>query len=348
MALVRKVPEDYGTAQHQAVYSAIATQVYAKTFAPDFAYVHWRPDYELEHVLASYELAERQTRSFTAVSVDDLTVVLAEHPRALLAFRLLLGYTTGEFEAATRIMSEDADDMLPVTKAKARTVENGSTTLSQRQARAAAETIQRGVAGTLWPAPEGEELRAKIAKPDTKHGWDSVRELATGGVPLGVFLHQRHYGGAFRQLLDATSTRRGDVLEEAVEHLLVDADVPFVRTGSHNQSEIGTRFGLTVHPAPDFVFYDSNGALRGLLECKIANDGGTARDKAARFRALRVEASRLGGVPVFAMLSGLGWVRAGDALGPVVAACDGRVFTPATWADMLTVEPLPALHGLVS
>jgi len=42
-----------------------------------------------------------------------------------------------------------------------------------------------------------------------------------------------------------------------------------------------------------------------MIECKIANDGGTARDKAARYRSLRQEAARLGGVPLFAVLDGV-------------------------------------------
>jgi hypothetical protein len=80
-----------------------------------------------------------------------------------------------------------------------------------------------------------------------------------------------------------------------------------------------------------------------MLEAKAANDGGTARDKAARFAALSQEARRLGGVPLFALLSGLGWTRTQDALGPVVARCDGRVFTLATLPEMLTVDPFPDL-----
>lgn len=94
------------------------------------------------------------------------------------------------------------------------------------------------------------------------------------------------------------------------------------------------------------MFYDSSDSLRGMLESKAANDGGTARDKAARFGVLRAEANRLGGIPIFAMLSGLGWTRTADALGPVVQECDGRVFTPATISEMLTVDPMPSLHGL--
>ena len=88
---------------------------------------------------------------------------------------------------------------------------------------------------------------------------------------------------------------------------------------------------------------DASGTLRAILECKKANDGGTARDKAARFAALRNESVRLGGIPVFAVLAGLGWRRTTDALGPVVRDTDGRAFTVKTLNSILTVEPLPSL-----
>lgn len=67
-----------------------------------------------------------------------------------------------------------------------------------------------------------------------------------------------------------------------LESLLKDAGVPYTRTGSHNQAEIASRFQVTVTPAPDFVVFDKGDSLKAMIECKAANDGGTARDKAAR------------------------------------------------------------------
>jgi hypothetical protein len=48
-------------------------------------------------------------------------------------------------------------------------------------------------------------------------------------------------------------------------------------------------------------------------------------------------------VPLFAVLAGLGWRRAADALGPAVRDTDGRVFTMPTLQEMLTVQPFPDL-----
>ena len=165
-------------------------------------------------------------------------------------------------------------------------------------------------------------------------------------MPFSLFLHQRHYGGAFRQILDATSTKRGDLVEDAVETIFRQNGVPYIRTGSANQAEIATRFEVRVTPTPDFVVFDNSGTLRAMLECKVTNNGGTARDKALRFAKLRGESNRLGGTPLVAVLGGIGWARVNDALGPVVRDTDGRVFTLSTLSSMLEVAPFPSLIGL--
>lgn len=205
--------------------------------------------------------------------------------------------------------------------------------------------FDRIMSGTLFGEPAGD-LRKKQRKPDTMQGWPTVVGFAADGVSYSTFLHQRHYGGAFRQVLDATSEKRGNLIEDAVEELFIATGVPYVRTGSHNQVEIEKRFEVAVRPAPDFVVFDDADTLRGFLECKGANDGGTARDKALRFRTLRDESVRLGGVPLLAVLGGIGWTRVNDTLGPVVRDCDGRVFTLANLPEMLTVQPFPTLVGL--
>jgi hypothetical protein len=96
-------------------------------------------------------------------------------------------------------------------------------------------------------------------------------------------------------------------------------------------------------PPPDFVVFDDADNLRALLECKGANDGGTARDKALRFERLRDESVRLGGIPLIAILGGLGWTRVNDTLGPVVRDCDGRVFSVSNLEEMMTVAPFASL-----
>jgi hypothetical protein len=340
--VIRTVPAAYGSGEHPAIYAAIAERFYVPHLTPDFAYVHWREDYELPAIVRAYELAHALSVGFSKVEVDDLAAVIQAEPSTVKIFRLLLGFTTQEFAASTALAA-DPLGVPPLKNTALKAMENGRSA-SKDAAHLAAVVIDQAVRGVLFAAPGGE-VRSKIAKPDTADGWASVRHFAAEGVPYPLFLHQRHYGGAFRQLLDATSSRRGNILEDAVEQLFENNKVGHIRTGPANHAIIEKTFGLTVKPAPDFVVHDDVGSLKAILECKQANDGGTARDKAARFTALRNEAMRLGGIPLFAVLAGLGWRRTTDTLGPVVRDTDGRVFTIQTLDQIMDVQPFPGLRS---
>ncbi len=334
------MPGQHGTDAHPGIFAAVAREVYVPNLAPDFAYVSPVPFFELDHFQESYDAAASLTQGFEAVDVDTLKAALVTAPETLLTFRTICGLTKGEFAASTRLTAAVLE-MKAISANKVDSMEKAGTAVTDAQALVLAETIAQILEGTLFAPEEG--LRLKQQKPDTAQGWESVEAFAARGVPYATYLHQRHYGGTFRQLLDSGSEQRGDRIEEAVEALFVEHDIPHLRTGAHNQAEIARRFEVTVTPAPDFVVFDGSDNLRGLLECKGANDGGTARDKALRFERLRAEAVRLGGIPLFAILGGLGWTRVNDTLGPVVRDCDGRVFTLANLPEMLTVTPFPQL-----
>lgn len=345
VAEIRLIPQKHGTGEHQRIYAETARQAYVSHLAPNFAYIHEAPFYEESYFRQIYSAADEGTGGFNDVSEDRLAQVIHDEPRTLLVFRTIMGLTKDEFSHSTKLASESTR-LMPLSAAKIDSMEREGTTASREQARVAAVTLTQIINGTLFGDPPGDELRSKQDKPDTKHGWESAQRFATEGVPYSVFLHQRHYGGAFRQVLDATSERRGNLIEDAVETLFRDNGIPHIRTGSHNRNEIAERFEVQVAPAPDFVVFDSSDSLRAILECKGTNNGGTARDKALRFERLHAESIRLGGVPLLAVLGGIGWARVNDTLGPVVRDTDGRVFTIATLPEMLTVAPFPTLIGI--
>jgi hypothetical protein len=350
---IRLVPQRHGTEDHGAIYAAVARELYMPHLAPDFAYIHEAPFYETPHFFAAYDEAFRLTEGFTLVSEDRLEAALIQCPCVLLVFRTLLGLTKDEFAHST-LLAGGPDNLAPLTASQVDTMERSAVhaqrsgtvaalAKAEAQAKVAAKTISMAMGGELFgDAPPG--LKSKQRKPDTQGGWDSVSFYAANGVPLRVFLHQRHYGGAFRQVLDATSTKRGDLIEDAVEALFGAYGISFIRTGSHNQADVARRFEVHVTPAPDFVVFDpADDSLKAMLECKGTNNGGTARDKALRFGRLRAESVRLGGIPLMAVLGGIGWARINDALGPVVRDTDGRVFTLSTLSSMLEVAPFPGL-----
>ncbi len=309
--------------------------------APDFAYVPVDDFYELPHFANAYAKAAEATERFTRVTVENLAAAIQAQPIILLPLRVITGLLRGEFAGSTRIVGQ-ALKLRPLSVSKVDSMERSGTATSPDQARLAAETIDQIMYGTLFGDPPGN-LRSKQQKPDTINGWETVRQYAAGGIPYELFLHQRHYGGAFGQLLNAQSELRGNLIEDVVEALFKTNGIRYIRTGSHDQAEITARFEVTVQPAPDFVVYDGTDSLRALLECKGANDGGTARDKALRFERLHDESLRLGGIPLLAVLGGLGWTRVSDTLGPVIRDCDGRVFSVSNIDEMLTVAPFPSL-----
>ena len=354
VAQIRLIPQRHGTGEHGGIYAAVARALYMPHLAPDFAYIHEAPFYEPTHFFRAYEKAYQLTAGFSRVTEAELANTLTKCPGTLLVFRTLLGLTKEEF-AHSSVLAVGPANLKPLSSSQIDTMERVSigdspkplarvaASRAARQGTVAARTIVEVMDGELFgEAPPG--LRSKQDKPDTADGWNSVRDYAANGVPLQVSLQQRHYGGAFRQVLDATSARRGDLIEDAVQALFIAHGVSFIRTGSHNQADIAARFEVHVTPAPDFVVFDPrDDSLKAMLECKGTNNGGTARDKALRFNRLRDESVRLGGVPLIAVLGGIGWTRINDALGPVVRDTDGRVFTLSTLTAMLEVSPFPGL-----
>lgn len=346
VAEIRKVPGQHGVDSHQEIYSQIAKTAYVPDMGADFAYVHQPDFFSLAHFQRSYAFASVATQDFSKVDRGTLSALLQQEPKALLALRTITGLTKEEFAHCTKMIDKKYGGE-GISGGVVDGHERRGTKMRQGRADLIAETLNALMNHMLFgPPPSPGVVVKQEYKPDSTDGWADAARFASGGVPYSMFLHQRHYGGAFRQLLDGTSNERGLLLEDAVETLFTNARVPYIKTGSHNQSAIFQRFGLNVAPSPDFaIFNAATDTLMAILECKGANDGGTARDKAGRFVGLRAEANRLGGIPVFAVLGGLGWKRTRDALGPVIRDCDGRVFTLANLDDMLNIAPLAGLVG---
>lgn len=347
VAEMRKIPGRHGTDDWQEIYASVARSVYVPALTPEFAYIHSDEEfYSADYFKRSYQLASDGTKGFTDTSDSSIALTLEKHPRSLLAFRVITGLTRDEFAHSVKM----ANPEITLSGSSIDGHERSNSTMKEGRAKAIAKTICKLVELTLFQVPSNAHVQTKQEfKTDTAGGWNSVETAAANGVPYWSLLHQRHYGGSFRQLLDATSTKRGDLIEDAVEELFSSNSIPYIRTGAHNQGDIAKRFGLEVRPAPDFVLFDQvSDTLMAILECKGANDGGTARDKALRFNKLKAESQRLGGIPVIAVLGGIGWRRVNDTLGPVLQDTEGRVFTLSTLGEMLTVSPLVTLKGTAS
>jgi hypothetical protein len=343
---IRAVPHNFAGRDHQDAYAAAAGAYYVGALAPHFHLVPWLDKYA-DHpgFVAAYDAAAAGTSGFTQCAPADIEAVIRAHPPALRIFRLMTGYSVSELAEAVSALGG-----VSVSGSVIDRLESGGAITARHAAAIAAVASQlhgiiAGTGGFHVPGPmQAQGFRGKTDKPDTAAGWTTVADWHANRVPYAELLYQRFYGGSFRQLQDAGGSRKGDLLEDATEELFRQNRVPYVRTVSGTQASVGSQFGVSIRPAPDFVIHDGH-SPRALLECKSAGDGGTARDKAGRFVSLRNEANRLGGAAVIAVLDGFGWRRLPDALGPVVRDCGGLVFSAANLTDLLSVEPVASLVG---
>lgn len=62
---IRRIPELHGTAEHAAVCSSVAEELYVPDLSPQFAFIPWREDYELQPFVHAYKDASKLTKGST-------------------------------------------------------------------------------------------------------------------------------------------------------------------------------------------------------------------------------------------------------------------------------------------
>ena len=130
-------------------------------------------------------------------------------------------------------------------------------------------------------APKTErtpELIHRLDKADTRDGIESIQPMADLGVPYAMLLYERFLGRPFAGHRDSVSELVGDVLETAIEGVLSRAGI------SHRKTKRAERI-TGFDQAPDFIIPNEfNPQI--VIEAKITEDDGTARDKVTRVQHL--------------------------------------------------------------
>lgn len=195
------------------------------------------------------------------------------------------------------------------------------TTLADQRLRA---MIQAGVETLMVGAgPENLAVLHRLDKVDTKEGIKSLQPIADLGVPYAVLLYERFLGRPFASHRDAVSERVGEIVEGAIKDVLTAAKVSFRET---KRAERINGFDQ----APDFIIPDEFNPV-ALIEAKLTEDDGTARDKVARVQRLRTlrDESRKD-YDVIACIAGRGFKVRREDMRRLLQATDGKVFTLAT------------------
>lgn len=323
-------------AEREAALTAIRP-VYESRLAPQFHAVPWGASlHEREAFRAAYRSAHQLTTGFTKTGEAELTAALEADPRTLIVFRLILGYTIAELASALELL-----DVEGATRATLDALEHGRGTLTEARravlagvAKAVTQVIERELFA-LDDALPPEDFKSRLDKIDTLEGWMSVQKAAAGGVDYADLLYERYVDGPWLAVRAAYSEKKGRLIEDAVAGLLTEAQIGFDQA----PDEL-VRKGL-LPSKPDFVLPNVE-APRVTLEAKGADDGGTARDKAARIVAVATAARARGWTPL-AVIDGNGWKRR-DALVQTLEATRGLTFSLANLELILDVPEVAALR----
>jgi hypothetical protein len=284
-----------------------------------------------------FQETAKLTEGFAGITARRIAETITRFPRSLMVFRLITGYTSNELS-----------DIL-LTKL--------DTTVQPQKL----QEIERAEAMDQIPGPPGEEVIAKLGealfgivertlmvlpkdlepdrfrsrqdKIDTEKGWTSVNRCATQGVSLAELLYERYTGRPFAYVRDALSSQKGDILEDALERLLKDHRIPYDRITDNEAPGF--------QQAPDYALPHRQEPVV-VIESKLAEDGGTARDKASRIERLRHTCDRRG-IALMAVVDGKGFRRFNDVLLPIIRNTKGYTYTLETLPAIVDAEPIRRL-----
>ncbi len=167
----------------------------------------------------------------------------------------------------------------------------------------------------------------RLDKADTSAGASSIRTLAQIGAPYAMLLYERLLGRPFAGHRDSISEIIGDKMESAVESILTQAGISYRKT---KRAERVAGFDQ----APDFVV-PSEYNVQVVIEGKITEDDGTARDKVTRIQRLTTlslegQSSGRTRFEVVACIDGRGFGVRREDMRKLILATNGKVFTTRT------------------
>jgi hypothetical protein len=277
-----------------------------------------------------YEILKKASAGFSRLDPEEILPVVHSEPISLIVLRAMLGFTPPEWGYITT-----NETGVPVPQGAVRSLDrrvrmnpeselkpNG---LTGKRIRVLVETACRLLSSGVEAVEDGQLHR--LDKADTKYGKDSIRNMATIGVPYAMLLYERFLGRPFAGHRDSVSEIIGGGLESAIEDVLSKAGISFRKT---KRAEKIAGFDQT----PDFII-PSEFNPQVIIEAKITEDDGTARDKVTRIQHLG-ELSLAGRsvdnprYEVIACIGGRGFGVRREDMKKMILATRGKVFTLKT------------------
>ena len=275
-----------------------------------------------------YEALKRATGSFGRVNPETVAPVVFETPIALIVLRCMLGFTPPEWAYyASRLTGVD------VTQGAARMIDRNirmkPDTALPKKGGATEERIRALIIAACQALKSGApnkspETLHRLDKSDTSEGLISLRSSAELGLPYSILLYERLLGRPFAGHRDSISELVGNIVENAIEDVLSRAGISYRKT---KRAERLPSFDQ----APDFVVPNEFNP-KVVIEAKLTEDDGTARDKVTRVQHL--ESLSMQGQPagqpkfeVVACIAGRGFGVRREEMRKLLLSTRGKVFT---------------------
>jgi hypothetical protein len=274
-----------------------------------------------------YEALKRATIDFRSLSPEALVDCVKAVPVSLIVVRTMLGFTPSEWAYVT---SQDAK--IEITQGFVRSLDRKirisplgmlkTGVGSSARINALIKTACKFLEKNRWVVDPDKIHR--LDKADTKSGLDSIKSLADIGVPYAMLLYERFLGRPFAGHRDSVSELVGEGLESAIEDVLSKSGISYRKT-KRAEKIIG------FDQAPDFIV-PSEFNPQIIIEAKLTEDDGTARDKVTRIQHLGElsMAGQRGSKPKFeviACIAGRGFGVRREDMKKMLLATRGKVFT---------------------
>ncbi len=294
---------------------------------------------------AAYEVLKRHTDGFHVVEPDDVMEALRDDALVFIVLRTMLGFTPPEL---AYLASQRSSVDIPQNYARTfdRRVRDNPQALESispvgyERVAAMVATACHLLQAELKETPP--DMIHRLDKADTRGGLASVRHLASEGVPYAMLLYERFLGCPFAGHRDSVSGLVGKVMESAIEERLRQAGISFREMSRAERIE-------GFDQVPDFVIPDE-WSPQVIIEAKITEDDGTARDKVTRIQHLaelgqRRQRKGAAGFQVIACIDGRGFGVRREDMRKLLEATKGKVFTLETIGGLVENTALRAFKS---
>ena len=277
-----------------------------------------------------YETLKQGTKGFSAIDEQVVYGIIINCPISFVVLRAMLGFTPPEWAyLATQTTKCD------ITQGFIRTLDRKIRSQPLEPIRPTADRANRiqklvDTACKLLkdgaPVVPADRLH-RLDKADTQAGLSGMQALAKIGAPYAMVLYERFLGRPFAGHRDSVSELIGDGLENAIEDVLSKAGISFRKT---KRAEKISGFDQS----PDFII-PSEFNPQVIIEAKITEDDGTARDKVTRIQHLAELSGSAGrggktAYEVIACIGGRGFGVRREDMKKMLLATKGKIFTVNT------------------